>query len=115
MAGPNSLWNKKKNKLIGSTYLDYIKKNVDILSDFSNRSTAITKEQAKESVVRLFVYYDSLSYVHIEEAPQIDLVSLIANIGGNLGLFLGMSLFSLCEMMTTLLEIYFYKKSIPLN
>ena len=72
---------------------------------------SIIAETAKQSVVRLLVYYDSLSYSQIDEAPQIDLVALIANIGGNLGLFLGVSLFSLCEIITTILEIYFYKKA----
>ena len=93
--------------LIG-TYVDYIRNNVNLSSNFGNKS--INAETAKQSVVRVFVYYDSLSYTQIDEAPQIDLVSLIANIGGNLGLFLGVSLFSLCEIITTLLEIYFYKK-----
>jgi hypothetical protein len=94
--------------LIGDTYVDYIRNNPNLSLDFVNKS--INAETAKQSVVRLLVYYDSLSYSQIDEAPQIDLVALIANIGGNLGLFLGVSLFSLCEIITTLLEIYFYKK-----
>jgi hypothetical protein len=63
----------------------------------------------KSSVVRVYVY-DSLSYTQSEEAPQIDIISLIANIGGNLGLFLGVSLFSVWEVVITVLEIYFYKR-----
>ena len=94
--------------LIGETCVDYIRNNTNLSSDFLNKS--INAETAKQSVVRVFVYYDSLSYTQIDEAPQIDLVALIANIGGNLSLFLGVSLFSLCEIITTLLEIYFYKK-----
>ena len=94
--------------LLGNVYVDFIRNNANLSSDFVNKS--INAETAKQSVIRVFVYYDSLSYTQIDEAPQIDLVSLIANIGGNLGLFLGVSLFSLCEIITTLLEIYFYKK-----
>ena len=95
--------------LIGDTYVDYIRNNTNFCSDFVNKS--INAETAKQSVAHLFVYYDTLSFTQIDEAPQIDLVTLIANIGGNLGLFLGVSLFSLCEIITTLLEIYFYKKN----
>ncbi len=89
--------------LIGDNFVDYIRKNANLSSDFVNKS--INAQTAKQSVVRVFVNYDSLSY------SQIDLVALIANIGGNLGLFLGVSLFSLCEIISTLLEIYFYKKA----
>jgi hypothetical protein len=79
-------------------------------SDFV--STKITPEKAQESIVRLNIFYDSLSYTLSEESPQLDMVTLIANIGGNLGLFLGMSMFSFCELITTLIELYyFYKKA----
>ena len=37
-------------------------------------------------------------------------VSLLANIGGNLGLFLGVSVFSLCEIVEIFIEIFFIKK-----
>jgi len=40
-----------------------------------------------------------------------DFVALIAAIGGNLGLFLGVSAFSLCEMIQVVIEIYFIKFS----
>jgi hypothetical protein len=38
-----------------------------------------------------------------------DMVSLIANIGGNLGLFMGVCLFSMGEMVVTLVEVLFLK------
>jgi hypothetical protein len=90
------------------SYVDFIQKNKNLSAYFLNK--AITPETAKKSVVRVFVFYDSLSYTQSDEAPQIDLITLIANVGGNLGLFLGVSLFSVWEIVITLLEIYFYKK-----
>jgi hypothetical protein len=39
-----------------------------------------------------------------------DLVSLLASIGGNLGLFLGMSVFSLAEIVEVIIEIVFVLK-----
>jgi hypothetical protein len=96
------------HELLGDVYEKFIRNNRNLSSDFLN--TSITKETVKKSVARVYVYYDSLSYTESDEAPQIDLVSLIANIGGNLGLFLGVSLFSVWEVVITLLEIYFYKK-----
>ena len=88
-------------------FLKFIRNNQNLSSDFLN--TSITNEMVKSSVVRVYVY-DSLSYTQSEEAPQIDIISLIANIGGNLGLFLGVSLFSVWEVVITVLEIYFYKR-----
>jgi hypothetical protein len=95
-------------ELAGDVFEQFIRNNINLSSDFLN--TSITTETVQKSVVRVFVYYDSLSYTLSDESPQIDLVSLIANIGGNLGLFLGVSLFSVWEIVITLWEIYFYKK-----
>jgi hypothetical protein len=58
----------------------------------------------------LFVYYESLAYTFAEQSPQIDFVTLLASIGGNLGLFLGVSLFSICEMITCMFEVYFFQQ-----
>jgi hypothetical protein len=45
-----------------------------------------------------------------------DVVSLLGNIGGNLGLFMGVCLFSLGEMVVTLIELILLKyKSQPKN
>jgi hypothetical protein len=95
-------------ELIGNGYVGYIKGNAELSSDFIN--TSITTETVRNSMVRVYVNYDSLSYTQSEETPQIDMISLIANIGGNLGLFLGVSLFSVWEIVITLWEIYFYKR-----
>jgi hypothetical protein len=72
-------------------------------------STDINPEIALESFVSLNIYYDSLSYMLTTEAPQMDWISLLGNIGGNLGLLLGVSFFSLCELVEVMIEIYFIK------
>ena len=43
----------------------------------------------------------------VEEVPNIDLLTLISNVGGTLGLFLGMSFLSFLEILELLAEIYF--------
>jgi hypothetical protein len=43
----------------------------------------------KSSLVCFSVYLDELQYTHIDEAPSVDIVALLANIGGLLGLFIG--------------------------
>ena len=84
----------------GESYVDYIKGNGNLAMVCSQPSSDITVETAKKSVVRLFVYYDSLSCTQIDESPQKDFVALVVNIG-NLGLFLGV-------VYGTIFKIYFF-------
>ncbi len=39
-----------------------------------------------------------------------DWISLVASIGGTLGLFLGVSVFSICEMLEVVVEIFYVLK-----
>ena len=54
--------------------------NVDTFSDSSQ--------------MQINIFYDSLSYIKIEESEKTGWIDLISNIGGTLGLFLGISLIS---------------------
>ena len=89
-------------------YVNLLKNNPNLRSDFINRSLD-NENVVLQSVVKLKIFYDSLSYTISTESPQMDIVSLIANIGGNLGLFMGVCLFSLGEMVVTLIELIFLK------
>jgi hypothetical protein len=46
-------------------------------------------QELKNSIARINVYYEDLSYVHVEDKEAVSFVSLIGTLGGNLGLFLG--------------------------
>jgi hypothetical protein len=96
--------------LIGDYFQASIKSKPNLYSDFIVDNRTLDAETARQSIVKLFVYYESLSYALSEQSPQIDFVTLLASIGGNLGLFLGVSLFSLCEMITCIIEIYFFQR-----
>ena len=96
-------------KLLGDDYVDYIKNNENLLSDFIQ--TPIDSASAANSVVKVNIFYESMSYELSTESPKMDIVSLLASIGGNLGLFLGVSAFSLCEVIEVAIEIYYVKKA----
>ena len=96
------------SQLVSSTYTHLLENNVNLRSDFINRSIQ-DEIVVLQSVVKLSIFYDSLSYTISTETPQMDIISLIANIGGNLGLFMGVCLFSLGEMVVTLIELLFLK------
>ncbi|XP_063877280.1 amiloride-sensitive sodium channel subunit alpha-like [Scylla paramamosain] len=57
--------------------------------------------------VRLHFYMDSLSYEKIEESPAFTWNTLVCNVGGNLGLFLGMSIVTLVELLEFLIDLLF--------
>jgi hypothetical protein len=93
-------------QLFGEYYLKIITK---FSNDFLSAKN-VTKDEALKSFARLQIYYNTLTHTVTTEVAKMNLVDLIASIGGNLSLFLGLSMFSLCEIVEILMEIYFIKK-----
>ena len=91
-----------------SYYIEKLRNNSYLAMDFVKRS--INSKTAKESIVDLYIFYESLSYTFTTESPQMDWISLMASIGGTLGLFLGVSVFSICEMIEVVVEIFYVLK-----
>lgn len=57
---------------------------------------------ARDYFISFNIYYDDLSYTLVEESPFWDVFALFSNIGGNLGLFVGMSFLSFVEVFELL-------------
>ena len=102
-----TLWKSSMSsyQLVGSQYISKIKANIKLSSDFINRT--IDAQTAEKSIVYINIFYDRLSYSLNTESPQMSNVNLVASIGGNLSLFLGVSVFSLCELIEVFIEIVF--------
>ena len=62
----------------------------------ANQSEFQTSKET--NIIRLVFYYDTLSYVTVDEEPKMTLDALIGTVGGHLHLFLGMSLLSFVEI-----------------
>lgn len=58
------------------------------------------------------IAYSDLSYIRISQTPKITGVSVMSNIGGTLGLFIGIRFLSMIELVEYLTEVYhvFYGK-----
>lgn len=80
-----------------------LKNNQNIQSRFNWR-TDVSPDELRASILSINVYYSSLSYVSFTESAKTQLVDLISNIGGTMGLFLGVSFLSFLE----LLDLMFY-------
>ena len=63
-----------------------------------------------DNIARVTVYYDTSVYEYASEFPSMDGTALLGNLGGNLGLFLGMSVLSIIEILEVFIEsaIYMY-------
>ena len=90
-------------------YLEYLNSNLTNLKDDFQTDKEIEAAMAKNSFVYLTIFYKSLSFELSTETPQLTLITLFANMGGHLGLFLGVSVFSLFEPIQVLIEIFYMK------
>jgi hypothetical protein len=102
-------------KLFGQFELATIRESPRLLNDFmviekKRENEALSVERARDSFVQLSIFYESLSYTLSTESPKMNWISLLGWIGGNLGLFLGMSVFSLCEIIQVLIEIFYIRR-----
>ena len=95
--------------MLGDDFESVIRANKNLSSDFV--TTRISPVNAANSFVKVNIFYESMSYELSTESPKMDIVSMLASIGGNLGLFLGVSVFSLCEIVEVALEIFFVKRA----
>jgi hypothetical protein len=60
-----------------------------------------------ENITGFNVYYADSTYTTITELAKQEFLDLISNIGGNLGLFIGISFLSFAEIFELLFEIVF--------
>lgn len=81
--------------------------NSQLRSKFSTDASLLTPDYLKKTILALRVYYNELSYEHVIEMEKISMVDLVSNIGGTLGLFLGLSFLSLVEIFDVLLQLTF--------
>ena len=91
------------SRLDATWYVDLTATRANLSADFLGSN--IDAESVRESSVAVNVFYDSLSYTFSTESAKCDVVSLLASIGGSLGLFMGVSVLSLVEILQLLIEI----------
>lgn len=82
--------------------------HTDII-DFYNRSDFSRTEEAfdefKKRFLHLYIYFKDLKTLKITQIPKMSITNLISDIGGTLGLFMGLSLLSSIEILVIALKI----------
>ncbi len=72
-------------------YASLLNRHPVIIKNYNNQT--VSQDTLRKSLLKLNVYYEDLSYISITEMPTLNGISLISNIGGTLGLFLGINTF----------------------
>ena len=49
----------------------------------------LTYDEVKDRLLFLNIYYPKLSYIKISESPKTSIIDLLSNLGGTLGLYVG--------------------------
>lgn len=70
------------------------------------------KEIFNKNLLKINLYHDSTTYPKISEVPEMDFSSLLSNLGGKLGLFMGVSVLSFIEILELFIEAirFMYRK-----
>lgn len=92
------------NNFPSEAYAKVASNNVKIRERFANR-TNITYDELRRNLLSVFVYYDDLVYKSYVETAKMNIADLISNIGGTMGLFLGVSFLSFIELVDVVIHI----------
>ena len=62
-------------------------------------------EEYKQKHIVLNIFYSNKEYTEIRETPTISTIDLISNLGGVMGIFLGLSIFTFIEILELMFQI----------
>jgi len=91
-------------KFPSQSYALELKNNSKIKSNYP-ADYNLTLEDLRETMVQFSVFYPDFYFTHINQIPKIQLVDLVGEFGGLLGLFVGMSFLSFGELIEVMIEI----------
>ncbi|XP_077866593.1 uncharacterized protein LOC100372922 [Saccoglossus kowalevskii] len=84
-------------------YLKHLLKNIHGIND---KTRNINDEKAVSSnLVRLEVYFEELNYQDVSEIPAYGRSDLLSDVGGSLGLYIGLSIITVCEFLHYISQI----------
>ena len=77
----------------------------DLYWDGSSDYKGPNQSLIKSTTAIVNVFYDSMSFTIVDESPALSFDTLLANMGGNLGLLTGASILSFIELIELILSI----------
>ncbi|KAK3743710.1 hypothetical protein QZH41_012391 [Actinostola sp. cb2023] len=89
------------------------KKDTQLCKTMRNKTEAEKRQYFRDNVLSLDVFLEDFNYEEFKQVPVYELFALISGIGGNLGLFLGMSLLTTAEFLDYLARTLWFKLRSP--
>jgi len=87
-----------------NTYADLLAKNRNMTG-----TVVENRQYLRDNLLELRIYYESLTFSDVKQVPSYDLYSLLGDVGGQIGLFLGASLLTLVEYLDLCAMVLFTK------
>jgi hypothetical protein len=84
-------------------YLKWLKLDATLTSRIADK--AALSDQLRKSITKINIFYNDIYYIELSESESLTWDTLLGNIGGQLGLFIGISILSVVEMFEILFEI----------
>ena len=95
-------YKKSQSEFPSKKYADYLLEKNDLVKQKLGNSS---QQDMKKNVAKLKIFFDEMVQTAISEDPKTQLADLISNVGGTMGLFLGISFLSLIELVEILIKI----------
>ena len=73
--------------------------------NFAYKNVFENYEQVQKRFVSVKIYFNEMKYTFISQKPKTEVVDLVSNMGGTMGLFLGVSFLSFVEIFELIVEI----------
>ena len=89
----------------------YLPTPMVLAENLLRNETYTTAEEIVKNMINLKVYFPSLTVNKVKQVAAFTFDELISNIGGQLGLFLGASVLTMCELIDYLCRTCFHKCS----
>ena len=70
--------------------------------------STITDDYMRQNFAKISVFYGDVSYTEIEEIPSFTFDQLISDVGGQMGIWIGASVFSILELFYLAMQALHY-------
>jgi hypothetical protein len=75
------------------------------LEHYNQSDSTDLHEEIESTILMLNIYYSSLTYRKISQSKAMTIDQMISSIGGNMGLFVGMSVLTMCDFLQLVSKI----------
>ena len=103
------LYSQFPSKFLTDNFESHFTKIASFLKEGTNETDAEfhdnIERHLRENLALIDIYYEDIKYTEVEETQNDNVASLMSDMGGTFGLWLGMSLLTIVEMFYKLFRI----------